>query len=262
MCVAWAEKATPEALGGWLLRRDPVGSELPDSARAELVRAALCDGEAVGTALRAAYPGLAPDRIAAVLGIRVSETDEDPWAGPFLRHADYRAKPPEIRVFRSAVAALEAQIDFSLRGADVRGNRAGRALADFAASLWGKPLASVFVAHELYHHMEATRVDPPLQRRHAVTRLRVGLWHWNASIHALSEIAAGSCAQALLALAHHPALLDKLVLSRFQSFSRTPSGGPWSRPWTGASVARQGRSGSWATSDIGGAHAARILNPG
>ena len=211
-----AADATPEALGRWLLRRDPVSNELSDAAQAELVDAALRDGACVGAALRAAHPALAPDRIAAMLGIRLCDTAEDPWAGPFLRHADYRAEPPEIRVFRSAVAALETQVDLALRDAGPRQDHAGGALADFVRSLRGEPLALVFVAHELYHHVEATRADAPIHRRYAVTRLRLGPWRWQACIHALSEIAAGSCAQALLALACHPALLDRLALSRFR----------------------------------------------
>jgi len=69
------------------------------------------------------------------------------------------------------------------------------------------------VAHELYHHVEATRAEPPLARRHAVTRLRVGAWELRVPVLTLCEIAAGACAQALLGLPYHPAILDMVALS-------------------------------------------------
>jgi hypothetical protein len=58
------------------------------------------------------------------------------------------------------------------------------------------------------------RDAPPLARRHAVTRLRLGRWRLAAPVLALSEIAAGACAQALLELKHHAAMLDLIALLR------------------------------------------------
>ncbi len=181
-----------------MLACDPVGARLPAPARRALVAAALDDGAAVGRALAAHHPGVAPDGIARGLGIGVVETDELPWAGPLLRHAEYRGDPPEIRLFRAALEPLD------------------RLLATpEACGLIGTACAGpVFLAHELYHHVEATREAPSLPRRHAVMRLRLGRWRLSAPVHALSEIAAGACAQALLGLRHHAAMLDLLALWR------------------------------------------------
>jgi hypothetical protein len=141
-----------------MLACDPVGARLPAPARRALVAAALDDGAAVGRALAAHHPGVAPDGIARGLGIGVVETDEQPWAGPLLRHAEYCGDPSEIRLFRAALEPLD------------------RLLATpEACGLIGTASAGpVFLAHELYHHVEATREAPPLPRRHAVVRLRLG----------------------------------------------------------------------------------------
>jgi len=192
------QAATPHALGLRMLSRDPVAAELPADAQHRLVLAALDDGAAVGAMLRARHPALAPEQIAAALGIAVVRTRESPLAGPFWRHADYRSRPPEIRLFSTALAALNTLLEQDRLG-DCLG------IADTAA---------IFVAHELYHHVDATREEPPLARRHAVTRLRLGPLRLDAPVLAMPEIAAGACAQALLGLRHHAAILDVVLLSR------------------------------------------------
>jgi len=180
--------AAPEPQAIRLLRHDLVGASLPAAELTRLARIAMADGDMVGAALRADHPRCFPADIAAALGVRVIETETDPWAGPFLRHADYLATPPEIRLFRRSIDALELET--------------------------GLDLGQVFLAHELYHHVEATRRMPSLPRRHAVSRLRVGPWRLGAPILALSEIAAASCARTLLALPYDPASLDLRVLAR------------------------------------------------
>lgn len=194
------EAATPHALGLAMLSRDPVAARLSADAQHRLVSAALDDGTAVGAMLRACHPALAPEGIAAAFGISVVRTDAPPFAGPFWRHADYRSSPPEIRLFSTALAALDALLE-----------------QDGLGDLLGiTDAAPVFVAHELYHHIEATRDEAPLARRHAVTRLQVGPLRLDAPVLAMPEIAAGACAQTMLGLRHHAAILDAVVLSRLR----------------------------------------------
>jgi hypothetical protein len=69
----------------------------------------------------------------------------------------------------------------------------------------------VFTAHEFYHHLEATRPEVPIARRHQATLLKIGKWRWRTGIAMLSEIAAGAFAQALLDLPCHPKVLDHVV---------------------------------------------------
>ncbi len=177
-----------ETLALWLLRRDPVGVTLAPDEQTRLARIALADGAAVGAALLADHPGRLPHAIASAMGVRVVETSADPWAGPFLRYADYLATPPEIRLFRHSIDSLERDS--------------------------GLTLAPVFVAHELYHHVEAANRGRSLPRRCAIVRIRFGTWRLGAAIVALSEIAADRCAQTLLDLPYYPAALAQAVVAR------------------------------------------------
>jgi hypothetical protein len=196
-CLAHLRAHTPHTLGHDMLANDPVAADLPAEARRSLVSAALDDGTAVGAMLNLQYPGRGPEAVATALGVRIVETHDDPFAGPFWRHADYRARPPEIRLFATALAALDGLM----------------ANPEIACLVGVRRSAPVFVAHELYHHVEATRAEPRLARRHAVARLRIGAIRLAAPVLALSEIAAGACAQAMLGLPHHAAILDLLALS-------------------------------------------------
>jgi hypothetical protein len=80
-------------------------------------------------------------------------------------------------------------------------------------------LQDVFVAHELFHHAEATRTEPPVARRYRPTLFRIGRWHWRTGIAALAEIAAGAFAQTLLDLPCHPGVLDLVARNAIPSQS-------------------------------------------
>jgi hypothetical protein len=81
-------------------------------------------------------------------------------------------------------------------------------------------LQDVFVAHELFHHAEATRTEPPIARRYRPTLFRIGRWHWRTGIAALAEIAAGAFAQALLDLPCHPGVLDLIAADAISGYGR------------------------------------------
>ena len=193
--VACLDVASPEALARLMLMQDPVAASLTVEQRHRMACAALEEGDKVGVTLR--DHGMAPEAIARALGVMIVETQEPAWAGPFLRYADYRSHPPEIRLFRKTLGWL----DLLLEQTGV-GNILGI-----------ERVASVFVAHELFHHIEARSGEPSLARRHAVTKLRVATWRLRAPVLTLSEIAAGACAQAMLSLPYHPAILDFVALS-------------------------------------------------
>ena len=86
--------------------------------------------------------------------------------------------------------------------------RAGTRRRSAARLLGQATTQDVFIAHELYHHIEATRSDTPIARRHQATLFRIGSWQWRTGIATLAEIAAGAFAQSLLDLPCHPKVLD------------------------------------------------------
>jgi hypothetical protein len=87
--------------------------------------------------------------------------------------------------------------------------RSAHTTGDRAAPLLGHATPrDVFIAHELYHHIEAVRPEVPIARRYRPTLFRIGNWHWRTGVAALAEIAAGAFAQSLLDLPSHPRALD------------------------------------------------------
>jgi hypothetical protein len=192
---------SPETLGLAMLEADVHARRLDRATQLTAVRDALADGAATAEALRARFPDLAPHEIAAELDVPVAETDADPLVGSLWRFAEYQGRPARILLYSRGLAPLDGVI-------------AGRV----AARLLGPATPrEVFIAHELFHHIEATRSDTPIARRYRPTLFRIGGWHWRTGIAALAEIAAGAFAQSLLGLPCHPRVLDLLALEAFAS---------------------------------------------
>jgi hypothetical protein len=188
--------ASPETLGLAMLEADPHARRLDREAQIAAVRDALAEGTATANALRERFPRLAPQGIARELRVPIETTDDDPMVGPIWRFAEYRERPARILLYSRGLAPLECAI---------AGVLAKRLLKQATPQ-------EVFIAHELFHHIEATRSDTPIARRHQPTLFRIGGWHWRTGLAALSEIAAGAFAQGLLDLPCHPRVLDLVAL--------------------------------------------------
>jgi hypothetical protein len=193
--------ASPETLGLVMLEADVHARRLDRATRLAAVRDALADGAATAEALRARFPDLAPHEIADHLNVAVVETDDDPLIGSLWRFAEYQERPARIVLYSRGLAPLDGEI-------------AGR----LAVRLLGQATPrDVFIAHELFHHIEATRSDTPIARRYRPTLFRIGGWQWRTGIAALAEIAAGAFAQSVLDLPCHPRVLDLLALEAIGS---------------------------------------------
>jgi len=163
-----------------------VGRRLPEDDRPAAVRQALTAGRETARRLRAAYGTADPFVLAARLQVAVSWCGEPPGLGSIVRIAEYAPRPPAIRLFAESLRAVGA---------------ADPSLA----------VAGIYVAHELYHHLEATGLAPASAQAR-VTLARLGRWRWESGIPALSEIAAHAFAQALLDLVFFPGALDRLAV--------------------------------------------------
>jgi hypothetical protein len=193
--------ASSETLGLAMLEPDVHAAQLDRATQLAAVGDALADGAATAEALRKRFPGLAPHEIAAGLDVPVTETDDDPLVGPLWRFAEYRGRPARILLYSRGLAPLDHMI-------------AGR----LAVRLLGRATPrDVFIAHELFHHIEATRSQTPIARRYQPTLFRIGGWRWRTGIAALAEIAAGAFAQSLLDLPCHPRVLDLIALDAIAS---------------------------------------------
>ncbi len=156
---------------------------------------ALTDGMDAAKSLRSRFAERSPEQIARALGLPVETTDSDPMVGSIWRFAEYRPRPPRIVVYSHSMRLLE------------------RVTSARVASLLGEATPhDVFIAHELYHHIEANRPEAPIARRYQATLFRIGNRHWRTGIAVLGEIAAGAFAHSLLDLPCHPEVLDFLAV--------------------------------------------------
>ena len=177
---------TGEAWSLGLLVSDHTGRRLPLARRPAVVHRALATGCRAAWRLRAAEGTADPFSLARHLGVAVTWSDEPPALGAIVLIAEYAPRPPAIRLFAESVDRI-------------------------SAALPSLPVADVYVAHELYHHLEAAGLGPASELAR-VTLARAGPWRWQSGIRALSEIAAHSFAQALLDLPLFPGVLDRLAL--------------------------------------------------
>jgi hypothetical protein len=187
--------ATPEALGMLLLRGDPQFARIDIGAAQRLVEAALEDGRRLASVIRLTY-GVAPAVIAERNAVRVVEVREAHDYGTTVVYAEYTERPPQIRLFLPAIRALNRWLTNS----------------EFGGAMGLADVAPVFLAHELYHHLDCLRDTDRLVARHRVPLLRLGPVHWTTGLASLPEIAAGAFAQHLLGLRYHPKILDLITL--------------------------------------------------
>jgi hypothetical protein len=191
-----AAAASPETLGLVMLQADSHAWRLDRSTQLAAVSDALADGMATAETLRTRFTGRSPEQIARELGVTVETTDSDPMVGSIWRFAEYRPRPPRIVLYSRGLGPLERSL-IGARAAQLLGHATPR---------------DVFIAHELYHHIEAVRSETPISRRYQPTLFRIGNWHWRTGIAALAEIAAGAFAQSLLDLPCHPKVLDFVAM--------------------------------------------------
>lgn len=184
--------ASPEALALVMLEADPHSWRLDRATQLAAVNEALADGAAAARALRGRFPDCSPQAITDALEVPIETIDDDPMVGTLWRFAEYRQRPARIVLYARGLALLDRVV-----------------AGDHAARLLGQATPrDVFIAHELFHHLEAIRTVKPIAQRYRPTLFRLGRWHWRTGIAALSEIAAGAFAQALLDLPCHPRVLD------------------------------------------------------
>jgi hypothetical protein len=170
-----SDPPAPEALGRLILEADPQYRRISPGEADRLVAAALADGRALAAEMESGDPRA----LAAARGLAIEEAEADGF-GTTIVLAEWRGS--RITLYREPLARLSA-----LAGFDV---------------------APIYVAHELYHVLDAARAVP-LARRH---RVRI-VGRWTSGLASLPEIAAGGFAQALLRLPCHPKWLE-LQLAR------------------------------------------------
>lgn len=188
--------ATPMTLGLLELERDRQFRRIAPPDRGRLVRIALDAGAQAAVDLRSRTGSADPLGLADRLGVAVERVAGESGYGTVSVFADYVASPPRIRLYVSPIARLDRHL-----GNYPDGDRLG-----------GAGTLPVFVAHELFHHLEGLDPAGSLARRQRVVTWTVGPLRGTAGLSSLAEIAAGAFAQRMLGLRYHPKLLDLVVL--------------------------------------------------
>lgn len=183
-----------KALGLAVLSKDVQFHRVPEAQRGELVEQALGDGRCLARQAAQNW-GNDPFRIAARCNVPIVESQTEAGFGSTVIYAEYTVRPPSITLYTPAISRLDALVARQ-SGFDLRIERT----------------LPVFLAHELYHHLDCIRGTGALIRRHRASILKLGRWTWTAGLSTLPEIAAGAFAQQLLGLSFHPKLLDLLLL--------------------------------------------------
>jgi hypothetical protein len=193
--------ATPAALGLVELQADRQFHRIGEAERRPLVDDALACGRESARAVRASFGEAEPLALADRLGVQVRVIEGEGGFGRVAVFADYVPRPACIRLYASAIEALDRHL---------------AAYPDHDR-LAATGTRAVFLAHELFHHLEGQRPAQALAARHRVALFTFGPLKPTTGLSSLPEIAAGAFAQHLLTLRYHPKLLDVVAL-----FARDP----------------------------------------
>lgn len=174
-----------------LLRADPQFARLSNTEAENAIALAVADGRNRAAAWRDAS---GPGAIALALGVPVVVAGGGNRFGAVFQLAEYRSRPPGITLYAAAMDLLRDVI-----------------LRERLTPLLGlDDPAPVYLAHELYHHLDSA-APVSIARAVQVTTIAVGPLRVRSGLVSLQEIGAASFAAALTGIRRHPRLLDALA---------------------------------------------------
>lgn len=154
--------------------------------RVRVMKEALKIGDEVASWAVAEFGTADPRKIAEKVGAKIFGRDKGQ-----LKASEYRKEAREIVIFRDTLDKLTKEVtqpDLSER------------------------LLRLLIAHELFHHLEETRIGPVYKRFKFP-----GKWWTSFYIKGLSEVAAQSFTQALLEIEISPPIFDYLTYILYTS---------------------------------------------
>ena len=172
-----------------LLHADPQFRRLSPADAARAIAAAVADGRRHA----ASWDG-SPGAMASAIGLPVRTVRTSNRFGPIFQFAEYRSRPPGIAIYQEAMDLPRREIRW-------------HGLADALGLDDPEP---VYLAHEIYHHLDAAAAVS-IARSVPVTTLALGALRLRSGLVSLTEIAAAAFAQSLTGLSCHPRLLDVLA---------------------------------------------------
>jgi hypothetical protein len=188
IAAIWLQLTADERIPSYLdLSQDLAFALLPPGAAASYIDAALRIGHEA-----AAVQTHDPFALARDLGVTVTHAQQDLRVGAAAIRAEYDARLKTVTLYSPAVAAVD------------------RCLAEAITA--PQTAAALLLAHELFHHLEATRFPPVDQQLPPIERqLLGGLWRQRRHLRACREIAAHAFASHLLDLPFYAGALEWLL---------------------------------------------------
>jgi hypothetical protein len=187
-------------VGHLLLKNDPLYARIPVVRMSEAIQCGIDAGVTLAQRQTKEFQTRDPLLHADQLGVKVTHTNRDSHIGPRVYHSEYFSPPPTILIYSQSMAELERMIDKS----------------GLRQALNIESPIPIFVAHEIYHHLE-TKQKPAPTERFRITTFALGPFKLTSGLVSLSEIAADAFAQEFLRLSHPPKLLEYLTIYRHNS---------------------------------------------
>ena len=163
------------------LQHDVEYRYVPENLKQKLIDYAWQKGESVANRYKRLYPEIdSPEALAERLGVKISVVD----SGPDRIFSEYYSNRREIRILKHSICRL-----FLPDNEDVLTS------TDFSH------VQKLFVAHEMYHHLECH--DPEVgmtYKEFKITVLSIGPFKRNCGLRCLSEIGAHSFTKAYLGI--------------------------------------------------------------
>ena len=176
----------------WLeLEQDTVWASLTMSQRLRYIDHALGAGRAAAYALR----GQDPSAIAAAEQVAIRVVHGDNRVAGVPTRSEYDAESRAITLYQTSLDEVLGLLERA------------------PGAPWaGEHVAALHIAHELFHHLEATRF-PPLDEQLPAVAVRVrlgGIWGSRRRSPRCREVGAHAFAKTLLGLPFFPSVLDWL----------------------------------------------------
>jgi len=179
-----------------MLKDDPFFGRLPRRSYQEAIDFAFAAGQTAADRVMPQY-GHKPEAIAAALQVHVTRSDQWTQTGNTILFSEYSDHPPSIKIYTSSV------------------NEANRLIQDngLSESLGIDDLTPMHLAHELYHHLEATKLTGGTAGFRIQT-FRLGPFGLSTGLPSLCEIAADRFALAVLGLKVPPKAMEFITVYR------------------------------------------------
>ena len=172
------------ALAYMELAKDKIFQKLPEEQKAQLIKEVLAIGDEVASWIKAEYATNDPRKIAQKLGVKVFGADRGK-----AKRSEYRQEKKEIIVYRDFHEKL---------------------LREVKSTELSENLLKFVVAHELFHHLELSRIGE-VYKRYKFETWRFGPYAREGYIIGLSDVAAQAFTHALLGIEISPQIFDYLT---------------------------------------------------